>query len=191
MVVVVQAGFGVVVLAGETQWAVEVTGGRWWAGAPQGAPGLPGEVAVGVDQFGGGTDEVGDNGVELGIEPRLLGPVVTSFATWNILGQAAFGLGERAEAAGFPVPGRDARRQTVGGGVVLFGEDDAVPGEVNLFDHGCIVVAEALFGDPAAERVIGIAPALTVRGAHPGQPVLAVPAVPPGPRPRRQPFLLA
>src|SRR3954447_18799718 len=66
-VVVVQARFEVGVLAGEAEGAVE---GTWWGGeggAPERGAVLPGQGAVGGDQFGGGTDQVGDDGVEMGL----------------------------------------------------------------------------------------------------------------------------
>ncbi len=113
-------------------------------------------------------------------------------------GPAAFGLGERPEAAGFPVPGGDPGCQIGGGGVVLFGEDGAVPGEVDPFAHPAVVAGaigaiagEALFGDPPAERIIGIPPAPAVRGGHTGEAIVGIPAVAPGPRFRRQPLVLA
>jgi len=119
---------------------------------------VPGEGAVGGDKFGGGADEIGDDGVELGVVPGLVGAV----------GETPFGLGEWAEGVGFPVPGGDlvsgvggtvqigvrpggvpgvarsgpvtgvcSRCAFVGGsrvlGVVLLGEEDVVPGEVDLF----------------------------------------------------------
>ncbi len=81
-VVVVGAGFPVVVLAGEPRGAVDVTTvGGCWVGAPQGGPGVPGELAVGVDEVGGGADEVGDDGVEPDIEPRLVGAVADASAS--------------------------------------------------------------------------------------------------------------
>ncbi len=205
MDVVVRAGFGVVILAGETQRAVDVLAGGRRADAPEGGAGLPGELAVGVEEVGGRADEVGDDGVEAGVEPRLLGAVVVSggvvvagFAAGSRVGRAAFGLGERPETAGFPVPAGDPRRRIVPGDVVLFGEHHAVPGKHDPFDHPAIIggaigaiASETLLGDPPAERIIGVPPAPTVGSGHTGQPVVGVPAVAPGPRPRRQPFVLA
>ncbi len=79
--------------------------------------------------------------------------------------------------------------------VVLFGEDDAVPGEVNLFDHPAVVAGaiagEVLLGDPPTERVVPVPPAPAVRRGDAGQPIVGVPAVAPGPRLPRQPLLLA
>ena len=69
-VVVVQARFGVGVLAGEAEGAV---GRGWWrgeVGAPEGGALLPGQGAVRGDQFGGGADQVGDDGVEAGVGLR-------------------------------------------------------------------------------------------------------------------------
>src|SRR3954469_21426506 len=61
-VVVVQAGFWVVVLAGEAEWGVRGAVRGPCRGAPQGAAGAPGYVARLVDEFGRGADQVRDYG---------------------------------------------------------------------------------------------------------------------------------
>ncbi len=134
--------------------------------------------------------------MEPGVEPRLLGSVVAGLTAGSRVGRVAFGLGERPETAGFPIPGGDARRRLVPGDVPLLGEDGAVPGEVDPFAHPAVVAgavslaAKALLGDPPAERIIGIPPAPTVRRGHTDQPIVSIPAVAPGPRLSRQPLLL-
>ena len=67
VVVVVEGGFGVGVLAGVAEWGVcggvAVEGG----GAPEGGAGVAGDVAGFVDEFGGCADEVGDDGEEAAV----------------------------------------------------------------------------------------------------------------------------
>ncbi len=191
------AGFGIVVLTGETQRAVEGTVGGRRAGTPQGGPGPPGKLPVGVEEFGGSTDQIGNDGMEPGVKPRLLGDVVAAVAAHSRVGRAAFGLGERPETAGLPLPRGDPRRRIVPGDVPLLGEDGAVPGEVDPFAHPAVVAgavslaAKALLGDPPAERIIGIPPVPTVRRGDTGQPIVGIPAVVPGTWLTRQPLVLA
>ncbi len=206
MIVVVCAGFGVVILAGETQRAVDVLAGGRLMDAPQRGPGLPGKLPVGVNEFGRRADQIGDDGVEPGVEPRLPGGVVVisgvvtaGLAARSRVGRVAFGLGERPETARLPVPAGDPGRRIVRSGVVvLFGEHHAVPGEHDPFDHPAIIggtisaiAAEALLGDPPTERVVPVTPAPAVRGGHTGEPIVGIPAVAPGTRLPRQPLVLA
>ncbi len=154
MVVVVEAGLGVVVLAGEPQRTGGVARASSKDRAPKCGLRVPGEVAVGVDQLGGGADQVGDDRVELFVDPFLGGVAQPS----------SFGLGEWTEAAGFPVPHGGPTRRVRAAGVGLFGEHDAVPGEGDLLGDTGAVGAEALFGDAPAQRVVTVAPLLPVRG---------------------------
>src|SRR5690606_40786422 len=87
-VVVVEAGLGVVVLAGEAERGVgtAVTGpGR---GAPERAPGAPGDVARLVDELGRRADQVGGDGEEPPVDLLLA-----------VVGRA-YALGLRAGYAG-------------------------------------------------------------------------------------------
>ena len=68
LVVVVVSGFGVVVLAGEAEWAVDCPGAGGDGGSPDGVLGVPGGLAVWVDQVGWGSDEVANDGVETSVD---------------------------------------------------------------------------------------------------------------------------
>jgi len=63
VVVVVEAGFGVMVLAGEAQQAGGFVGAGRGRDSPQCRACVPGQCSVGREEFGGGADEVGDDGV--------------------------------------------------------------------------------------------------------------------------------
>jgi hypothetical protein len=102
--VLVQAGLGVGVLAGETQVAIHGFGVVRWCrigGTPQSGASLPVDVALGSDEFGRGTDHVGDDGVEassavgrcLLSEPGEEGrPCSTGYRPADRLGARAMGL---------------------------------------------------------------------------------------------------
>ena len=68
LVVVVVSGFLVVVLAGEAEWAVDCPGAGGDGGSPDGVLGVPGGLAVWVDQVGWGFDEVANDGVETSVD---------------------------------------------------------------------------------------------------------------------------
>ena len=84
LVVVVQAGFGVVVLAGESQRGLGAAGVPEGA-APDGVLLVSGQGAVGGGQFRRGTDQVGDDSVEPAVDLILGG----------IAGEALLSLGDR------------------------------------------------------------------------------------------------
>src|SRR5690606_21232685 len=171
-VVVVEAGLGVVVLAGEAERGVgtAVTGpGR---GAPERAPGAPGDVARRVDAERGGADEVGGDGEEPPGDLLLavVGP------------EDALGLGEGDGDGGVRGEGRRGRDVTLLVGLVagLFARGEAVPGEPGLLGHTGAVGRQALFRDAAAQRVVAVGPAGAVGGGDGGEAVLRVPRVAPG-----------
>ncbi len=147
---------------------------------------MPGDVAVGVEEFGGGADQVGDDGIELPVDPFLR----------SVAQRGPFGLADRAEAAGFPLPRartaidrrRGVRQQF---GVGFFGEDDAVPDEVDLLCDGRSVGGESLFGGTSAQWVVTVAPVLAVGGGDGDEAVVGIPGVAPGPGLGRQALLLA
>jgi hypothetical protein len=151
VVVIVVAGFRVVVLAGETDRAVDAVCTDIGCGTPERGPNLPRRSAVGSDEFGGCASEVGDDGVE----------VLVVFGLVD--------LADRGEGAGCVLPGS---RVSIGD---LFDQGFAVPGEVDLLSDGCAVGIEALLGDASAKGVVAVAPPGAVRGGDGGEVVFAVP----------------
>ena len=147
-----EAGLGVVVLAGEAQGGVGGGVGVPGGGAPEGGAGAPGDVAVFVDEFGGGADEVGDDGEEAGVD-------LASGWLASVM-RSVWARGCRPSWSQVRVTGCGQLR--CGGG--LFDEGGAVPGEVDLLDDGFAVGGEALLGGAAAERVVEVAPDACRRG---------------------------
>ena len=150
MVVVVQAGFGVGVLAGEPQGrrgSAGSPGGR----APQGVQLVAGQVPAGTDELGWSADQDGDERVE---------PLV-DFGLRGVAEPGAFGLGQRSEGTRLIVPGGDPRRRTrtLAG---LLDQDGAVPGEGRGLEEGGAVLGVVLLGNAAAERVVAVPPVMTV-----------------------------
>lgn len=176
VVVVVEAGFGVPVLPGEAERTIDDDAGLRGRGpgadgvAPRGGTGLPGDRPGGGEQFGGGADEVGDDGVEAVVH---------------------FGLGEFAPGRGVVLAEGDSRVRVAGPGgggpvaAVLFGELDAVPGEGGPVGR-CLVGACAVLGRTAAEGVVGVVPGGAVGGGGLGEVVEGVPGVGPGAGAARQ-----
>ena len=170
VLIVVQAGFRVGVLAGEAErglGAARVPHG----GAPQGVPLGARQCAVGGGQLGRGADEVGDDRVEPLVDLLLRG--FAQLARGRVLG-----LRQRGEAAGPVVPGDDLMLARLCGRRGLLGQDGAVPGEVGLLGD-VPVGGEPLLGDPAPERVVTVTPGGVVRGGDGGQPAVGVPVVVP------------
>lgn len=172
LVVVVESGLRIRVLAGEPQRTGGGSGleGRISRGAPACCPCLPGDSAVGCQKFGGGADEIGDDGVEARVVVGLGAAV--PLETWVHGPGVVFGLRDRPVTAWCEIPG--------GGGPSrgLFDERGAFPGEPCLRDDGA-VAAEFLFGDAPAERVIAVTPSGAVRKQCLDQPVVGVPDIGP------------
>ena len=93
VVIVVEAGLLVVVLTREPEWCGRAVVGVVEERAPQCRVLLPGEASVGVDEFGGRADEVGDDSVEPLVEPCLVG---LGLSEWRCF----LSLGDGGEAAG-------------------------------------------------------------------------------------------
>lgn len=91
-VVVVKSGFGVEVLAREAERRIGGAVRRPHRGAPEGAPGAPGDIALFVDEFGRFADQVRDDCEEAGVDLVLRG----------VYGRDAFRLGDRLSALVVP-----------------------------------------------------------------------------------------
>src|SRR5690606_25753885 len=162
VVVVVEPGLRIAVLAGETprrRRTAVVLDDRF---PPERGAVAPREVAGAVQQLRRRADAVGDHRVEVAADPLLRG------------GQPAPDLGEGPEPARMPFPCRrvDAREY-------LLGESHAVPDELGAFHDGGAVGCELVLGDTPAEGVVEVAPAGTVRRADLHQAILGVPGVVP------------
>ncbi len=174
-----EAGFGVVVLAGETEWGVGAAVAGPGGGAPERGPGSPGNVTGLVDEFAGGADEVGGDGEEAAVDLLLA----------RVGRQDALGLGQGDVEAVVPGEGDRVREVRLVAG--LFAQGQAVPGEPDLLDHGLAVGCQALLGGAAAERVVAVRPLRSVGGGDGGETVLGVPRVVPGVGFAGEPGLLA
>ena len=191
-VVVVLAGFGVMVLAGEPERAV----GRALSGAVWG---VPQRVVV-------GWWVIWPSGVmsSVGVPMRS---VMMAWNCWSYQAWSGSSLSlpvgwvwvrwvRGVKVPGSVVPGGDV----AGGGVPGLGEGGAVPGEPGLFGHLSVgghdvgvggVAGEALLGHPAAEGVVRVAPVGAVGGADTAEVVVGVPGVGPGPGLAGQEFAVA
>src|SRR5262249_408900 len=98
-VVVAKAGFGVVILTGETEGSICRAVGGPGGGAPEGGATVPGEGALFVDELGRGGDEVGDDGEKSGVD----------FVLWSVRRSYSFGLAERLKSVVIPGEGNRIR----------------------------------------------------------------------------------
>lgn len=173
-VVVVEAGFGVKVLAGKAQRSVGGAVGCPGSGTPQSASCVPGDLTLLIDEFTRSAGEVSDDREEAGVDFLLRG-----------VGRPdAFGLGYGAQSLVVPSEGEGVGQAQ--GCCGLFAKSGAVPGEVDAFDDRFAIGGQAQFGCAAAERIVGVAPTGAVRGRDLGEAVFGVPFVAPSVRFTRQ-----